>query len=71
MEEQLAASTEAADDARIRSLVAETPLAAHEYGEAQRLADAMGKAREALVADVSDLERRQDELLATVGGNRP
>ena len=68
LEEQLAAASEAADDARIRSLVSETPLAAHEYGEVQRQVDAMARARDAMVADVNDLERHQDALIDDVGG---
>jgi hypothetical protein len=47
-------------------LVAETPLAAHEHSEAARHADAMARARAALAGTVSDLEHRQDELLADV-----
>ena len=50
----------------MRSLVAETPLAAHEHSEAARHADAMAKARDALAGTVLDLEHRQDELLADV-----
>ena len=33
-DEQLAALAEAADDARLRALVSETPLAEHEHAEA-------------------------------------
>jgi hypothetical protein len=67
LDEQYEVVAEAAEDARLRSLVAETPLAAHEYGEMQRHADAMARAREALLSNVSDLERRRDELLQHVG----
>lgn len=70
LEEQLALLADAADDARIRSLVSETPLATREYAEAQRHADAMSRARVALMANVTALERRQDELLSHVGGDR-
>jgi hypothetical protein len=66
LDEQLAVVMESADEARVRSLVAETPLAAHESSEAARHADAMAKARVALVNTVADLEHRQDELLADV-----
>jgi hypothetical protein len=69
LDEQYAVVSEAAEDARLRSLVSETPLAAHEYGEVRRHADAMAKARAALVASVGDLERRRDELLQQVGAN--
>jgi phosphoserine phosphatase len=67
LDEQYAVVSDAAEDARLRSLVSETPLAAHEYGEVKRHADATGKARDALIATVGDLERRRDELLQQVG----
>jgi len=63
LDEQLAVLTDAAEDARIRSLVSETPLAGYEYAGAQRHADAAGRARAALSDSVGELERRQDELL--------
>jgi chromosome segregation ATPase len=66
LDEQLAVLQESADEARVRSLVAETPLAAHEHSEAARHADAMSKARDALASTVLDLEHRQDELLSNV-----
>ena len=67
LDEQYAVVSDAAEDARLRSLVSETPLAAHEYGEVRRHADAMAKARDALVATVADLAHRRDELLQQVG----
>jgi hypothetical protein len=70
LNEQLEVVTEAAGEARLRSLVAETPLAAHEFGEAQRHADVMLRARDALAASVEELQRRRDELLEHVGGSR-
>lgn len=63
LDEQLAVLNDAADDARIRCLVSETPLATHEYTDAQRHADAGNKARAALLGTIGELERRQDELL--------
>jgi hypothetical protein len=63
LDEQLAVLNDAASDARIRFLVSETPLAAHEYTDAQRHADAGNKARAALLGTIGELERRQDELL--------
>ena len=63
LDEQLAVLNDAADDARIRSLVSETPLAVHDYADAQRSADAANKGRAALVATIGELEHRQDELL--------
>jgi hypothetical protein len=67
LNEQYAVVSDAAEDARLRSLVSETPLAAHEYGEVRRHADAMTRARDALIANISDLERRREELLQQVG----
>jgi hypothetical protein len=67
LNEQYEVVSDAAEDARLRSLVSETPLAAHDYGEVRRHADAMAKARDALVATVGDLEHRRDELLQHVG----
>jgi hypothetical protein len=71
LDEQLAVVQDSADDARVRSLVSETPLAAHEHNEAARHADAMTRARVALAKTVVDLEHRQDELLASVPSGRP
>jgi hypothetical protein len=62
-EEQLAALAEEADDARLRALVSETPLAEHEHTEAQKHADAMARHRDVVAADIADLERSQDDLL--------
>ena len=66
LNEQLAVVQESADEARVRALVSETPLASQEHNEAARHADAMVRARDALCKIVGDLEHRQDELLAAV-----
>src|SRR5580692_10741600 len=71
LEEQLAVVLESADEARVRALVSETPLATHEHNEATRHADAMVKARDVLKKTVADLERRQDELLAAMTAGTP
>lgn len=63
VDEQLEALAEAADEARIRSLVSETPLAHREYTEAQRHADAMARSRSALAATIAELQQSQDQLL--------
>jgi uncharacterized coiled-coil DUF342 family protein len=63
IDDQLAALAEAADEARIRSLVSETSLAHREFTEAQRHADAMARTRRAVEADVAELVTAQDELL--------
>ncbi len=62
-DEPLAHLAEAADDARLRSLVSETPLADREHHEAQRHADAMHRHRAEVLAQISHLEQTQDELL--------
>jgi hypothetical protein len=62
-DEQLAHLAEAADDARLRSLVSETPLADREHHEAQRHADAMQRHRADLLEGIARLEQTQDELL--------
>ena len=62
-DEQLASLADAADDARLRSLVSETPLAEHEHREAQRHADAMQRHRDEVVSAITRLETTQDELL--------
>ena len=61
-EDQLLIFTETADEARIRSLVSETPLANHEWSEARRHAEAMTRSRDMQKAQVEELERVQDEL---------
>jgi uncharacterized coiled-coil DUF342 family protein len=72
IEEQLTALSDAADDARIRSLVSETPLAHREYVEAQRHADAMERTYRAVAADVAELQASQDELLdRLIGSDSP
>ena len=63
VDEQLAALAETADEARVRALVSETPLADKEHHEAQRHVDAMARSRAALAASIAELERAQDELL--------
>lgn len=63
VDEQLAVLEEAADDARLRALVSETPLAGREHTEARRHADAMARHRADVVSQLAELEKSQDELL--------
>ena len=63
IDEQLEVLSDAADEARIRSLVSETPLAHREYTDAQRHADAMDRTRKAVLSELSELQVTQDELL--------
>jgi hypothetical protein len=62
-DEQLAHFADAADDARIRAMVSETPLASQEHREAQRHADAMLRHRAEVVEEIASLEVAQDDLL--------
>lgn len=62
-DEQLASLVDDAEDARIRALVSETPLADREHHEAQRHVEAMAKHRGVLVAQIAELESFQDKLL--------
>ncbi|MHB8294285.1 MAG: hypothetical protein ACYDH5_06570 [Acidimicrobiales bacterium] len=71
VDEQLAALAETAEDARVRALVSETPLANKEYQEARRHADAMSKSRAAMAARIAELERLQDELLDRLVVGKP
>lgn len=63
VEEQLAVLADAAEEARIRALVSETPLAESEHHEAQKHADTMARSRASVLASITELERAQDQLL--------
>jgi predicted nucleic acid-binding Zn-ribbon protein len=69
-EEQLAHFTDEADDARLRALVAETPLAAQVHRDAEKHAAAMRRHREELMAEIHQLERAQDDLLDRLMADR-
>jgi flagellar biosynthesis chaperone FliJ len=62
-DEQLRHLAEEADDARLRALVSETPMAGHEHREAQRHADAMSRHRADVESSIAKLEQQQDDLL--------
>lgn len=62
-DEQLAFLVGAADEARLRAMVSETPMADREHREAQKHADAMARHRTQLAGQIGELERAQDELL--------
>jgi sensor histidine kinase YesM len=63
LDEQMVVVNEIADDTRLRALVAETPVASKEHDEASRQAIVMMQTRKALVEQIAQLERRQNELL--------
>jgi hypothetical protein len=62
-DEQLRHLAEQADDARLRALVSETPLASKEHREAERHADAVRRHRSEVQSSIDKLEATQDDLL--------
>ena len=69
-DEQLLQLADEADDARIRSLVSETPSSARDHSEAAGHADAMRRHRDHVVAEIARLETVQDELLDRLQAGR-
>jgi hypothetical protein len=70
-EEQCAFFVAEADDARLRSLVSETPLAEAEAHETQRHAEAQTRQRDELRRSIAELEREQDALLDRMANEFP
>lgn len=62
-DEHLLHLSDAADDARLRALVSETPVAEREHREASRHAESMRSHRASVAAEIERLEAAQDELL--------
>ena len=62
-EEQLVHFSEEADEARLRSLVSETPLADQKHREANKHAESMRKHKNMLQTEIERVEALQDELL--------
>ena len=63
IDEQLIYLGDDADDEALRALVSETPHAAGEASDARRHVESMQKHRSHVVAEIAELEQRQDELL--------
>lgn len=63
LDEQIEHFAETADDARLRALVSETPLASREHDEAARTVTAMRRDRASWSERLIDLEKKQDDLL--------
>lgn len=63
LEEQVAVWNDALDDARIRSLVSETPLQTQEYNELSRHVMAANAELARRIAEVRGLTGERDELL--------
>jgi hypothetical protein len=62
-DEQLSFLDEEAEDARLRAIVAETPMEVATANEAARHADALRRHRDALMRSIGELRTEQDELL--------
>ena len=62
-DEQLVHLADAADDARLRALVSETPISDREHYEAARHAESMRSHRRSVADEIARLEVTQDELL--------
>jgi chromosome segregation ATPase len=69
--EQAAFLEEEADDARLRAMVAETPLVDVEARDARRHADALVRHRDDLVQAVAELGQEQDSLLDRMAAELP
>jgi predicted nucleic acid-binding Zn-ribbon protein len=62
-DEQLLHLADDADDLAVRALVSEAPAASSESNDARKHVDAMRRHRERVVAQIAELEARQDRLL--------
>jgi len=67
LNEQLDALSDDANDKEMRSLVSETPLALHEYRDAQKHVEALLENRNFLLRAIAEQTRNQDELLDRLG----
>ena len=63
LDEQILHFGDTADDARLRAMVSETPLADREHRDAARTVAALNKDRGVWSERAAKLEARQDELL--------
>lgn len=63
LDEQIVHFADSADDARLRALVSETPLAGREHDEAAKTVSALQRDRAKWAERLQALEARQDELL--------
>jgi hypothetical protein len=70
-EEQTAFFADEADDARLRSLVSETPLADAEAHETRRHAEAQQRQLDTLRRSIAELEHEQNALLDRMANELP
>jgi predicted nucleic acid-binding Zn-ribbon protein len=69
VDEQLMQFRDDADELSLRALMSETPQASHESNEARKHVDAMRRHRDHVVAEIAELEQRQDALLDQLTGS--
>jgi uncharacterized protein (DUF3084 family) len=62
-EEHLAQLSDEEEDARIRALVSETPVAEKEHRKVSRHAERLRTSRDNAAARIAELEKEQDDLL--------
>jgi chromosome segregation ATPase len=67
LDEQLDALSDDASEKEMRSLVSETPLALHEYRDAQKHVEALREQRQHLVQAIAAQKQSQDDLLDKLG----
>jgi chromosome segregation ATPase len=63
IEAQLAELSDQADEAQVRAVVSETPLAEHEWSDARRHAEHLARRRDAVRRQMTELEHTIDELI--------
>lgn len=63
LDEQAEVLDDAAEDAKLRSLVSELPQASRVHLDARRHAESMARARAALRRNIAGLERTQEDLI--------
>ena len=67
VDEQLVQFRDDAEELSLRALMSETPQASHESNEARKHVDAMRRHRDHVMAEIAELEQRQDALLDQLG----
>ena len=70
LNEQLEALSDDARDKELRSLVAETPLAIHEFRDADKHVQALLVQREYLMKSIASITEQQDVLLDKLAGKQ-
>tara|TARA_Y100000748_G_C15226784_1_gene383462 strand:- start:248 stop:553 length:306 start_codon:yes stop_codon:yes gene_type:complete len=65
-DEQLSHLQNEAEDVRMKSLVSETAIADRERREVDQQVESMNRHHQYLVAEIKDLEERQDQLLEKI-----